>query len=114
MKIRIKPNSITFEELKSAIVNQFPEYKFFEHKKNFIIAQKNIGIGCNIKLQRRSIIVRGNFPNPKYQIIYLILTIIFGFIYPILFYFLFINKFFRSFEFEIGNFLSDKYNLNNS
>ena len=112
MKIRIKQNSITFEELKSTIVNQFPEYKFFEHKKDFIIAEKNIGIGCNIKLKRRCIIVRGNFPNPKYQVIYLLLTIIFGFIYPILFYFLFFYKLFSSFEYEIGNFLTEKYKLN--
>ena len=111
MKILIKPNSLTFEELKSTIVNNFPEYKFFVHKKNFIIAEKNAGVGCNIKLRHKKIIVRGNFPNPKYQYIYAILTILFGFLYPVLFYYIFVNKHFISFENEIGELLISKYNI---
>ena len=111
MKIPIKSNSVTFEELKSTIVNNFPEYKFFEHKKNFIIAEKNVGVGCNIKLRRKKIIVRGNFPNPRYQYLYLILTILFGFLYPILFYYFFIYKNFLSFENQIGGLLISKYSF---
>jgi hypothetical protein len=112
MKIKIEPNSISFEEIKTALVNRFPDYQFTVRKGNFIIAKKNSFIGCNILLRRKRIVAAGNFPEMNQQMLFNLVVIFLGVIIPLVIYFAFFHKKFKEFEKEIGEFLVKKYAVN--
>ncbi len=109
MRIKIAPNSVSFEELKMSLVTNFPDLELTERSRNFIVASRGMLVGCNIKLKRRAIIVSGNFPNKKQQIAFAIATVIFGFILPLTAYCLLFHKRFKKFEREITEFVIEEF-----
>jgi len=109
MRIKIEPNSLSFEELKVALVTKFPDIELMERNKNFIVANRGMLVGCNIVLRRRAIVVAGNFPKQSQQMLFSIAVVMLGFIIPLLVYFVSYHQKFKKFETEIGDFLKSKY-----
>lgn len=109
MKIKIEPNSLSFEEIKNALAKQFPNYQVTERKGNFLVIKKNAFVGCNVLLRRKRIIANGNFPEMIQQIMFNLAVVFLGVLIPLVIYFVFFHKKFKEFENEIGEFLNTKY-----
>ncbi len=109
MKIRIKKNSIGFNELKNALVNRFPEYTFWELPSNRILAQKNKNIGCLISLHRKSIVIIGTFPSLKKTLLALTIFLLGGIFLPLIIYYIFFYDEFKNIENKIASFIRLKF-----
>jgi len=109
MKIKIEQNSVSFEELKVALVNKFPDVELMERGSNFIVANRGMLVGCNIVLRRNKIVVVGNFPKQSQQMLFTFAVVMLGFIIPLIIYFVTYHQKFKKFETEIGEFLKSKY-----
>lgn len=109
MKIKIDPNSVSFDELKTTLVREFPDLEFTERRRNFLLAKKKAIFGCNILLKRRKIVVVGNFPETSQQVMFNLAVVFLGVVLPLAVYYAFFYKKYKTFEEEIGNFLKSKY-----
>jgi len=105
MKIPIKPDSVNFDELKSKLETQFPDYKFKVRSKNFLVAAKSGTIGSNILLRKDKIIVVGNFPSMGLQMVFTLSIFLLGVIIPLIIYFAAFHGKFKTLEKEIGGYL---------
>jgi len=111
MKIKIEPNSLSFEELKMNLITQFPDIELMVRHNNFIVANRGMLVGCNIVLRRGKIIVAGNFPKPGQQTLFTIAVVLCGFLLPLIVYYATYHRKFKKFENEIGDFLKSKYEI---
>ncbi len=109
MKVNIKPDSVQFEELKSKLETNFPNYKFKVRTKNFLIGAKTGTIGAAILLKKDRIIVNGNFPSIGGQMLFMLCVVLLGFLIPIIIYFIAFHGKFKAFEKEICDYLATQY-----
>lgn len=109
MNIKIKPNTLDFENLKYYLVNEFPNVRFWELPKNKLLAEKNKLVGAYIIPAKKKIRIIGGFSNMKTNIGALILLVIGGFIIPLSLYYIFFYKHHKNFETLIGETIAKKY-----
>ncbi len=109
MRIKIEPNSIEFEELKTSLVNQFADYQLLERNKNVVVIKKNPVLACNVVLRRKRLVVVGTFADMKQQLIFTMAVIFLGVLIPMTIYLVLFHKKFKAYENEIGAFLKHKY-----
>lgn len=109
MKVKIKPSTVQFEELKSKLEKNFPNYKFNVRSKNFLVASKTNKIGAAILLKKDKIIVNGNFPTIGGQLLFMIIVVLLGFLIPIIIFLIVFQGKFRAFEKEICDYLETQY-----
>ena len=111
MRFKIEPNSIEFEDMKSKLETNFPDYTFKVRQKNFLVAAKSGTIGTNILLRKNKLIVVGNFPNMGAQMIFVLLIVFLGVIIPLIVYLIVFQSQMKKLEKEIGAFLAQEYQL---
>ncbi len=111
MKLKTQENSINFEELKSKLKENFPQYEFRERKKNFLVVKKTSTIGTNIILKKNKLFVVGNFPTVVGQMIFSLSIFLLGILIPIIIYFAVFHTKLKSLERELGEFLKQEYKL---
>jgi hypothetical protein len=111
MKFKIEPNSINFDEMKSKLETQFPNYKFKVRSKNFLVAAKSSTIGANILLKNKALIVVGNLPSIGATLIFMLSIIFLGVLIPLIVYLAAFQGKMKKLEKEIGEFLKTSYNL---
>jgi len=109
MKVLIKPDSVSFDGLKSKLETQFPAYKFTIRSNNFLVCAKTGIIGANVLLKKDNIIVAGNFPSMALQMLFTLCVILLGVIIPLIIYFAAFHKKFKALEKEISEYLQKEY-----
>ncbi|MBN2662837.1 MAG: hypothetical protein JXR68_04235 [Bacteroidales bacterium] len=109
MNIKIKPNTLNFENLKYYLVNEFPNVRFWELPKNKLLAEKNKIVGCYLIPSKKKIRVIGGFTNIRTNVVAIIITVLGGFILPIAIYYLLFYKHHNNFEKIIGETIAKKY-----
>jgi len=111
MKVSIRPDSVTFEDLQKKLETQFSGYKFSKRSNNFLVASKSSTIGANILLKKDKILVLGNFPSMGLQLLFTLSVVLLGFLIPIIIYFVAFNGKFKALEKELGEYLQNQYGL---
>jgi hypothetical protein len=109
MKIDIKPDSYSYDELKFYLVNEFPKVRFWELPKKRLLAEKNRFTGCYIVATKKKIFTIGAFPNKKTNIIAIFLTLIGGIIVPLGLYLLIFYKSQNKLQNQVGETIAKKY-----
>lgn len=110
MKLKIKDNSIAIEDIYNSLTDEFKnKYNIsYKGKYKIVIAADKV-IGCTIIFTKDSMYINGSFTTITYQIIFLVLFIILGFLIPILIYFFVFHKKMKLIENEIVQFIQNKY-----
>ena len=111
MRFKIEPNSINFDDMKSKLEAQFPNYKFKVRTKNFLVASKSGTIGANIVLRNKALMVAGNFPSMGATFIFMLAIIFLGVLIPLIIYLAAFHSKMKKLEKEIGEYLKTAYNL---
>lgn len=109
MKIKIKPESLNFENLKYFLVNEFPNVRFWELPNSKLLAEKNKIIGCYVLPGKRKIRVLGGFPNMQTNFFAILIILLGGIIIPLSLYYLIFFKHHKHFETQIGEAVAKKY-----
>ena len=110
MKIKIKENVLTREELKRVLSEKFDDkYNLSYRGKYMIVIAETKIIGCTVMIHKNNILVNGNFSTMKAQIIFTLLVVLLGFVIPILVYFLVFHKKMKVVEKEVGEFITQNY-----
>lgn len=109
MNIKIKPNTLDFENLKYYLVNEFPNVRFWELSKTKLLAEKNKIVGCYLIPSKKKIRVIGGFSNVKTNIFAIIITVLGGVLIPLSIYYLIFYKYHHNFETVIGETIAKKY-----
>lgn len=102
MKIYTKNKSTKIEDIKSLLIEKFPNYKvnYFGSKDLTIVKTSNIG--ANIFLKSNKIEVDGYFPTKGKRIAFVLSVVLLGFVIPIIFYLIFFHRKFSKFEKEVA------------
>lgn len=110
MKIKIKENVLTKEELKRELSEKFNDkYDLSYRGKYMIIVAKTKIIGCAVMIHKNNIHVNGNFSTMKAQFIFTVLFVLIGIIIPLIVYFIVFHKKMKVVEKEVGQFIRDNY-----
>ncbi len=110
MKIKIKENVLTREELKRTLSENFNDkYSIsFRGKYMIVVAETKI-IGCTVMIHKNNIIVNGNFSTMKAQIIFTLLFVLLGIVIPLIVYFIVFHKKMKVVEEEVGQYIKNNY-----
>ncbi len=111
MKILIKENSVNIENLKSKLIETFPNYKFYDYRKNMFIASKSKTIGSNIILKKNRILVVGNFPTIANKLFFAFSIVLLGILIPLVVYLIFFHSKFSYFEKELGAIIQKEFGI---
>lgn len=111
MKFNIEPNNIDLEVLKTKLEDKFPDYKLSMRNKAILNVAKTSSIGCIVILQKKKIIINGNFPTMKSNIIFTVCMVMLGILIPIIVYFAVFHKKMKAVEKEIAEYIRQEYNL---
>ncbi|NOY46797.1 MAG: hypothetical protein GXO84_01015 [Chlorobi bacterium] len=110
MKIKIKENVLTRDELKRTLSEKLNDkYNLSYRGKYMIVVAKTKIIGCTVMIHKNNILVNGNFSTMKAQIIFTLLVVLLGFVIPILVYFLVFHKKMKVVEKEVAEVLKNNY-----
>ncbi|SHG70316.1 hypothetical protein [Winogradskyella jejuensis] len=110
MKIKIKPEAIDINQLKKLLEKHFSgTYTLNKRNKNLLAVAATKTIGATVLVQKKVIIVNGNFPTMGRQVIFTILLFSLGIIPPLLVYFLFYHKKMKAVEKDVVEFITSKY-----
>ena len=110
MRLKIQESSISLDELKSVLQNEFGiKYQIKTRQKGMLAVVKTKTSAALIIITKKKLIINGGFPNMKSQMIFTILIVLLGFILPLLIYFFFFHKKMKKIENEVGNYLKEKY-----
>lgn len=107
MKIPINDTTPNFAILKQNLIENFPNYSFFERSKNYLVAKKTNIIGAHIIVDKKNIYVIGNIPSKLGNFLLIFIVLLFGIIIPIILYFIFIHFKMKRFEKEIASFITN-------
>ncbi|MFK8039209.1 MAG: hypothetical protein AB8B74_13025 [Crocinitomicaceae bacterium] len=103
----------SFEELKTKLNNQFPEYSIKMQGKQFLIVKKTSTCAVFVLVRKNKMIVNGNFPTMGGRLIFTLTFILLGIIPPLIIYFFTFHKKFKAMEEEVGGFLKRHYGTGN-
>lgn len=110
MKIKIKENVLTREELKRELTEKFNDkYDLSYRGKYMIVIAKTKIIGCTVMIHKNNIHVNGNFSTMKAQIIFTLFFVLIGIIIPLIVYFLVFHKKMKVVEKEVGQYIKNNY-----
>ena len=110
MKFEIN-TTLTFDEIKNKLANQFNEYELKMRGQQFLVVKKNKTCGVNILVRKGKMIVNGNFPSMGAQLIFTFTFILLGIIPPLIIYYFTFHKKFKVMEQEVGGFLKNEYGI---
>lgn len=113
MKLKIRENSVSLDDLNSALSQHFSG-KYDVIKRNNImlgIAQSK-NIGAVVIPNKKWIAVNGNFPTMERQMIFTVLIVALGIIVPLIVYFAFFHKKMKVVENEVVEFIKMHYKNN--
>ena len=113
MKIEIKENSISFDELKAKIERKFPDYKTKVRSKNFLVVSKSSTVGTNVVLKKNKIYIVGNFPSVIGQIIFVLSLFLLGILIPLIIYFVAFHSKLKRIEKEVAAYVQEIANETN-
>lgn len=110
MKIKIKENSINAESLKQELSEKFGDkYKISNRgPKMLVVGQTNI-IGATILVQKKGLIVNGNFATMGAQMIFVLVLLLLGFLIPLIIYFAAFHGKMKAVEKEVADFIKEKH-----
>ncbi len=111
MKILTNENSVTIENLKSKLVESFPNYKFVDSRKNMFIASKSNTTGANVILRKKRILIEGNFPTLGGRIIFALSVVLLGIFIPLIIYLAVFYSKFSKFEKELGAVVQKEFGI---
>lgn len=114
MKFNIKPESITYDELKTKLEAKFPDYEFNMRGKQFLVARKSSTVGSNIVLRKNKMHVVGNFPTVGGSMIFVLSLFLLGILIPLIVYFAAFHGKMKALEKEIGAYLQEEYEVKES
>jgi VIT1/CCC1 family predicted Fe2+/Mn2+ transporter len=110
MKIKIKENVLTRDELKRELSEKFDnKYNLYYRGKYMIVVAKTKILGCTVMIHKNNIHVNGNFSTMKAQIIFTLLVVLLGVIIPLIVYFIVFHKKMKVVEKEVGQFIKENY-----
>ncbi|MBN2892066.1 MAG: hypothetical protein JXL97_09380 [Bacteroidales bacterium] len=109
MKVKIKSDSFSFENLKFYLVNEYPKIRFWELPKNKLLAEKNKFVGCYVISSKKNIRLVGGFPSDKTNFIAFLILFLGGIIIPLGLYFLIFYKAQKKLETQIGETIGKKF-----
>ncbi len=110
MKIKIKKNSLTLEEVKQTLEKEFGNrYKIGNYSKYSISIAKSKLIGATVMVQKNKILVNGNFPSMMAMMGFMAIVVLLGFIIPLVIYLLVFHKKMKAVEKEVGEFIKKEY-----
>lgn len=110
MKIPIKENSITLEQIKQALDTKFGNAYQINYKNKYVIAvAKSNLIGALVIVTKNKIIVNGGFPKSITQMIFTALIIVFALLIPLVIYYFVFHKKMKEIENEVASFLKELY-----
>ncbi len=110
MKIKIKENVLTREELKRTLSEKFNDkYSLSYRGKYMIVVARTKIIGCTVMIHKNNIIVNGNFSTMKAQIIFTLLFVLLGIVIPLIVYFIVFHKKMKVVEEEVGQYIKNNY-----
>jgi len=110
MKLKIKENSISYDELKQTLTQEFGDlYKIDDYSKSIISVSKTKLIGANVAVFKNKILINGGFPSMAYNIGFMLFIILLGFIIPLIIYLLVLHKKMKAVEKEVADFIKVTY-----
>jgi hypothetical protein len=110
MKIKTQENAIDIDDLQLQLVNHFSgKYEVTSRGKGMLAVAKSKTIGATVLVRKKSLIVNGNFPTMKGQMIFTVLMIALGIVIPLIVYFLVFHKKMKVVEKEVGAFIKQQY-----
>ena len=110
MRFKIQENSISEDELMSALQDEFGvKYLVKKRQKGILAVVKSKTCAALVVPRKNKIIVNGGFPTMAGQMIFTILMVGLGILIPLIIYFIFFHKKMKEIEKEVGNFLKEKY-----
>jgi len=110
MKIKIKENSVSLNELKRDLEEQFGDiYKIKKFSKNRITMAKGKITGAIVTLRKNEIIVVGNFPNPVFYGIFVFTMVLGGILIPFAIYLIFFHKKMDQCGKEVATYVQENY-----
>lgn len=88
MKLKIKENSVTLQEVKEALEKEFGnKYKVGNYSSKVVSVAKSKLIGANVFVFKNKIIINGTFPTMITNIIFMLCFILLGIVIPLIIYF---------------------------
>lgn len=110
MKIKTQENAINFDDLKHLLESHFSgQYDISTRTKNLLVVAKTNTIGATVLLQKKAIIVNGNFPSMKSQMIFTVLVVAGGIVIPLIIYFIMFHKKMKVVEQDVGAFIKTQF-----
>lgn len=110
MKLKIRENSISIDDLNSTLSEHFSsKYDVIKRNKVMLGVTKTKNIGAVVIPNKKWIAVNGNFPTMERQMIFTVLMVALGILIPLIVYFVFYHKKMKAVENEVGEFLKTHY-----
>ncbi len=110
MKLKIKEESVHVDDLKRLLKAHFADtYTVKTRSKNLLAVAQSKTIGATVLVQKKAIIVTGNFPTMASQMVFTILLFLLGIIPPLIVYFLVFHKKMKVVEKDVADFINSKY-----
>ena len=110
MKIKIKENSISLNELKRDLEEEFGDtYKVSVYGKRRVTLAKNKIVGAVVTLRKNEIIAVGTFPVPWVYGVFVFTMVFTGILIPLVLYFIFFHKKMNQCDKEVGAFVRENY-----
>ncbi|MEA1873590.1 MAG: hypothetical protein U9N51_04045 [Bacteroidota bacterium] len=110
MKIKIRPNTVSQEEIHDKLSMNFPDYDVVKKSKRVLIVRRNKIAGCDVILRKKSIYVLRNFPSRGSKILFILSMFLLGIIIPLLVYYIAFHRKQKRVEKEVGRFLQETLN----
>jgi hypothetical protein len=99
----------TFEAIKTALSEKFPEYDLKMQGKSQLIVKKSASCAVVILIRSNKVIVNGNFPSVGTRLIFTLSMLFLGILIPLIIYLVTFHKKFKVMEKEIVTFLEPEF-----
>lgn len=110
MRLNIHENSISIDELKNVLQDEFGmKYQVKTRQKGMLAVAKSKTISALIVVTKKKLIINGGFPSLASHIIFTLAFILLGIIVPLIIYYFVFHKKMKKIENEVGDFLKEKY-----
>lgn len=113
MKLKIRENSISIDDLNNALTQHFSgKYDVIKRNKIMIGVAKTKNVGAVVIPNKKWVAINGNFPTMERQMIFTVLVVALGILIPLIVYFAFYHKKMKAVENEVAEFIKMHYKSN--
>ncbi len=110
MKLKIRENSISIDDLNSTLSQHFAgKYKVIKRNNVMLGVAKSKNIGAVVIPNKKWVAINGNFPTMERQMIFTVLVVALGILIPLIVYFAFYHKKMKAVETEVAEFIKKQY-----